>query len=224
MVLRAQVMVETLQHGGAGLGVDGPFAVSTAGAEACVSQWAELQSRDPASAGLFSEPYEKSAFAYIPACRDLALQRALTLAATRLIGASISPIPRTANSRVPGIDFLAKSTPSTVPSFSQGPGPRGSIRLASAHTEVSRRSATKGEMRGRFRVMINPRMMSASIAPVSLDGSQPEAFNPNSACHNDAVCWTRQNATPRLSARCGSQGRRFHTSDPGPFNRYWAGN
>ena len=86
MVLRAQVMVETLQHGGAGLGVDGPFAVSTAGAEACVSQWAELQSRDPASAGLFSEPYEKSAFAYIPACRDLALQRALTLAATRLIG------------------------------------------------------------------------------------------------------------------------------------------
>ena len=81
MVLRAQVMVETLQHGGAGLGVDGPFAVSTAGAEACVSQWAELQSRDPASAGLFSEPYEKSAFAYIcllytsPSPRDGLLSR-----------------------------------------------------------------------------------------------------------------------------------------------------
>ena len=78
--------VSTLHRGGEGLGVEGPFAVSAAGAAACVSQWAKLQSRDPVSAGLFSAPYEKSAFAYIPACRDLALQRALTSTATRLIG------------------------------------------------------------------------------------------------------------------------------------------
>ena len=65
-------------------GIVGPLRLSLAGAESCISSWSKILDQTPSS--LFAAPLEKSAFAYIDACRSLATQRPLVDVVRALIG------------------------------------------------------------------------------------------------------------------------------------------